>query len=102
MTKTDMRKGMNTLSGLIHDKMESDVRNGDVFIFINGRKTRMTLTEKGKGVLIAPMPPMPIYKGLPGSSLLTELFLMKYEYHIPFYRQKKYLNIWVLKYRTIL
>ena len=54
-----------------------------------GLKNPMTLTEKGKGVLIAPMPPMPIYKGLPGYTLLAELCLMKYEYHIPFYRVKK-------------
>ena len=33
--KTDMRKGMNTLSGVIRDKMGSDVRSGDVFIFRN-------------------------------------------------------------------
>lgn len=30
---------------------------------------------------------MPIYKGLPGASLLTEILLQKYEYHVPFYRQ---------------
>lgn len=30
---------------------------------------------------------MPIYKGLPGASLLAEILLQKYEYHVPFYRQ---------------
>ena len=50
--KTDMRKGMNTLSGLIHDKMESDVRNGDVFIFINGKKTTMKLLHAEIGGLV--------------------------------------------------
>ncbi|MFR8322498.1 MAG: IS66 family transposase [Bacteroides thetaiotaomicron] len=30
---------------------------------------------------------MPIYKGLPGASLLTEILLQKYEYHVPFYRR---------------
>ena len=30
---------------------------------------------------------MPIYKGLPGASLLAKILLQKYEYHVPFYRQ---------------
>ena len=29
--KTDMRKGINSLCGLVHDKMGYDVRLGDVF-----------------------------------------------------------------------
>ena len=41
----------------------------------------------GDGVRIAPMPLLPIYKGVAGSSLLTEILLQKYEYHMPFYRQ---------------
>lgn len=45
--------------------------------------------EKGKGVIIAPMPKFPIYKGVPDASLLTEIVLQKYEYHMPFYRQIK-------------
>lgn len=45
--------------------------------------------EKGKGVLIAPLPKFPIYKGVPDASLLTEILLQKYEYHAPFYRQIK-------------
>lgn len=32
--KTDMRKGISSLCGVVHEKMRSDVRNGDVFIFI--------------------------------------------------------------------
>ncbi len=39
------------------------------------------------GVMIAPLPLLPIYKGLPGASLLAEILLQKYEYHLPFYRQ---------------
>ena len=50
--KTDIRKGMNTLSGLIHDKMEIDVRTGDVFIFINGRKTTMKSLHAEISVLV--------------------------------------------------
>ena len=45
--------------------------------------------EKGKGVRIAPMPLLPIYKGMAGASLLCEIILKKYEYHMPFYRQIK-------------
>lgn len=45
--------------------------------------------ERGKGVIIAPLPKFPIYKGVPDASLLTETILQKYEYHMPFYRQIK-------------
>ena len=45
--------------------------------------------EKGKGVIIAPLPKFPIYKGVADASLLTEIILQKYEYHVPFYRQIK-------------
>ena len=45
--------------------------------------------ERGKGVLIAPLPKFPIYKGVPDASLLAEMELQKYEYHMPFYRQIK-------------
>lgn len=38
-------------------------------------------------VIIAPLPLLPINKGLPGASLLSEVLLQKYEYHVPFYRQ---------------
>ena len=45
--------------------------------------------ERGKGVLIAPLPKFPVYKGVPDASLLAEIELQKYEYHMPFYRQIK-------------
>lgn len=45
------------------------------------------LPSSTTGVLIAPLPLLPIYKGLPGASLLAEILLQKYEYHAPFYRQ---------------
>lgn len=38
--KTDMRKGINSLCGVVHDRMGHDVRLGDVFIFINRSRTR--------------------------------------------------------------
>lgn len=45
--------------------------------------------SRGEGIKIAPMPVLPIYKGVAGASLLTEILLQKYEYHTPFYRQIK-------------
>lgn len=47
--------------------------------------------ERGEGVKIAPMPLLPIPKGMPDASLLAEVLLQKYEYHVPFYRQIKQL-----------
>ena len=53
-----------------------------------GLKDNTLLPEgKNSSVLIAPLPLLPIYKGLPGASLLTEILLQKYTYHLPFYRQ---------------
>jgi transposase/IS1 family transposase len=40
-----------------------------------------------RGVIMAQRVLTPIYKGLPGASLLAEILLQKYEYHVPFYRQ---------------
>jgi transposase len=55
-----------------------------------GLKDNISTTPKGKsGVLIAPMPLLPIYKGIAGASLLAEILLQKYEYHMPYYRQIK-------------
>ena len=54
-----------------------------------GLKDPTEPVEKGQGVLIADMPLLPIYKGMAGASLLTEILMQKYEYHMPFYRQIK-------------
>ncbi|MGM9798592.1 MAG: IS66 family transposase [Parabacteroides sp.] len=43
--------------------------------------------EGQKGVEIAPVPPMPVDKCIADTSLLAEILLQKYEYHVPFYRQ---------------
>lgn len=43
--------------------------------------------EGQKGVVIAPMPLMPVDKCIADTSLLAEILLQKYEYHVPFYRQ---------------
>lgn len=47
---------------------------------------------EAKPVLIAPLPLLPIYKGLPGATLLAEILLQKYVYHLPFYRQQQQLK----------
>ena len=55
-----------------------------------GLKDNTAIAPKGMGsVLIAPMPLLPIYKGIAGASLLSEILLQKYEYHMPYYRQIK-------------
>ena len=38
--RTDMRKDISSLCGVVHEKMRSDVRNGDVFIFIDQSSKR--------------------------------------------------------------
>ena len=45
--------------------------------------------EGQPSVVVAPMPLLPIYKGIADATLLTEILLQKYEYHVPFYRQIK-------------
>ena len=55
-----------------------------------GLKDNTSIAPKGmSSVLIAPMPLLPIYKGIAGASLLAEILLQKYEYHMPYYRQIK-------------
>lgn len=55
-----------------------------------GLKDNTAIAPKGmSGVLVAPMPLLPIYKGIAGASLLSEILLQKYEYHMPYYRQIK-------------
>ena len=44
---TDMRKGMFTLCGLVHERMGGDIRSGDVFIFYNRFRTKIKLLEEG-------------------------------------------------------
>lgn len=45
--KTDMRKGINSLCGLVHDKMGYDVRLGDVF---KSGKTKSDTYQKRKAI----------------------------------------------------
>ena len=51
-TKTDMRKGINTLIGVVHQQMGRDVKNGDVFIFIGNSKRLMKLIHAEDGGLV--------------------------------------------------
>ena len=51
-------------------------------------KDNTQLSPEGqKGVEMAPMPLTPVDKCIAGASLLAEILLQKYEYHVPFYRQ---------------
>lgn len=53
-----------------------------------GLKDNTSLPPAGKkSIEIASMPLLPIYKGIAGPTLLSEILLQKYEYHLPFYRQ---------------
>lgn len=50
--KTDMRKGMNSLCGVVRDQMGHQVYMGDVFIFISRNKTTMKLLHMEDGGLV--------------------------------------------------
>ena len=50
--KTDMRKGINSLCGLVHEVMKSDVRNGDVFIFVGSSRKLMKLLHAEDGGMV--------------------------------------------------
>jgi transposase len=42
-----------------------------------------------ESIVMAPKPPAPLPKALAGASLLTDVALNKYQYHLPLYRQSK-------------
>ncbi len=50
--RTDMRKGISSLCGVVHGKMKSDVRNGDVFIFIGSGRRLMKLLHAEDGGMV--------------------------------------------------
>jgi len=50
--RTDMRKGISSLCGVVHEKMRSDVRNGDVFIFIGSSRRLMKLLHAEDGGMV--------------------------------------------------
>ena len=47
-----MRKGINSLIGVVKEKMGSDVRNGDVFIFIGSSRKLMKLLHAEDGGMV--------------------------------------------------
>ncbi len=49
---TCMRKGINGLCGVVHEQMGCDVRNGDVFIFINRTRNLMKLLHAEDGGMV--------------------------------------------------
>ena len=46
---TDMRKSFNGLSGLVQNKIGVNITSGDVFIFLNKRRTMMKLLKWESG-----------------------------------------------------
>ena len=48
-----MRKGINALCGVVHEQMSRELRNGDVYVFVNKSLNLMKLlhTEDGGPVL---------------------------------------------------
>lgn len=49
---TDMRKSFHMLSGIVNNRMSADLRNGDVFIFVNKNRNRIKLLRKEPGGLV--------------------------------------------------
>ena len=49
---TDMRKGINSLIGVVRERMMGDVRNGDVFIFISRSRQLMKLIHAEDGGMV--------------------------------------------------
>ncbi len=52
---TDMRKSFHMLSGIVNNQMSIDLRNGDVFIFINKNRIKLLRKEPGGLVIYAMM-----------------------------------------------
>jgi len=50
---TDMRKSFDSLSGLVHNNLDCDPGNGDVYIFINKNRDKIKLLHwQGSGYLL--------------------------------------------------
>ena len=47
-----MRKGINGLCGVVHEQMGCEVKNGDVFIFINRERKLMKLLHAEDGGMV--------------------------------------------------
>lgn len=50
---TDMRKGMDSLCGLVHNELKKSAVSGDLFIFINRRKNQIKMLHwQGDGYAV--------------------------------------------------
>lgn len=49
---TDMRKSFHMLSGIVNNLMNTDLHNGDVFIFVNKNRNRIKLLRKEPAGLV--------------------------------------------------
>lgn len=49
---TDMRKGINSLCGLVHEKMKMGIYHGDVFIFIGRQRNLIKLIHAEDGGMV--------------------------------------------------
>ena len=47
-----MRKSIGSLCGVVHEKMNSEVKNGDVFIFIGSSRKLMKLLHAEDGGMV--------------------------------------------------
>lgn len=50
-------------------------------------RSDMSLNAEERSILAAPLPQKPVDKGMAGATVLTDIILGKYLYHLPFYRQ---------------
>ena len=50
--RADMRKGISSLCGVMHERMRSEVKNGDVFIFIGQSRRLMKLLHAEDGGMV--------------------------------------------------
>ena len=50
--RTDMRKGISSLCGLVHERMRNEERNGDVFIFVGSNRKLMKLLHAEDGDMV--------------------------------------------------
>lgn len=48
----NMRMGFNGLSGIVNNKMGMNIRDGDVFVFVNASRNRMKILHRESWCLI--------------------------------------------------
>jgi IS66 Orf2 like protein. len=48
----NMRKSFNGLSGLVNNEMGRNLREGDVFIFLNGNRNKMKILVHEEGCMV--------------------------------------------------